>query len=212
MAHYLRAPRAGKWPHHEPEAELGAERSRTPRRDRSMYLCAHRTPAGAISTFVGFSMGGLVSRYYVQRLGGLDHVDRLVTLSAPHNGSLLANLIANKGCREMRPGSPSCRTWPATPNELEKIKAFRYVTLHADGPGHPPGAQLRNASGPQHPPARSHASTDGRGWTVHARCGGGAPVVRTAEPAKLPLTKRERQQAPQQFADLHALLRDPSSR
>ena len=30
---------------------------------------------------VGFSMGGLVSRYYVQRLGGIERVDHLVTLS-----------------------------------------------------------------------------------------------------------------------------------
>src|SRR5262245_62122408 len=39
---------------------------------------------------VGFSMGGLVSRYYVQRLGGLERVDHLVTLSAPHNGTVMA--------------------------------------------------------------------------------------------------------------------------
>src|SRR5258708_7160175 len=42
-------------------------------------------------SLVGFSMGGLVSRYYVQRLGGLAHVDHLVTLSAPHNRTILAN-------------------------------------------------------------------------------------------------------------------------
>jgi triacylglycerol lipase len=71
---------------------------------------------------VGFSMGGLVSRYYVQRLGGLDHVDRLVTLSAPHNGSVLANLIANQGCREMRPGSPFLRDLASDADQLEKIK------------------------------------------------------------------------------------------
>ncbi|HEY3899324.1 MAG TPA: alpha/beta fold hydrolase [Chthoniobacter sp.] len=71
---------------------------------------------------VGFSMGGLVSRYYVQRLGGLNHVDRLVTLSAPHNGSILANLIANKGCREMRPGSPFLRDLASDADRLEKIK------------------------------------------------------------------------------------------
>ena len=33
---------------------------------------------------VGFSMGGLISRYYVQRLGGLDRVHRFVTLATPH--------------------------------------------------------------------------------------------------------------------------------
>jgi len=71
---------------------------------------------------VGFSMGGLVSRYYVQRLGGVDRVDHLVTLSAPHNGSLLANLIANPGCREMRPGSPFLRDLAGDADKLENIK------------------------------------------------------------------------------------------
>ena len=39
---------------------------------------------------IGFSMGGLVSRYYVQRLGGMERVRRLITISAPHRGTLWA--------------------------------------------------------------------------------------------------------------------------
>jgi triacylglycerol lipase len=58
---------------------------------------------------VGFSMGGLVGRYYVQRLGGLERVERLVTLASPHNGTVMAHLIPNRGCREMRPGSAFLR-------------------------------------------------------------------------------------------------------
>ena len=44
-------------------------------------------PAGEQVDLVGFSMGGLVSRYYVQRLGGIERVRRLITLShsAPGN-------------------------------------------------------------------------------------------------------------------------------
>lgn len=55
---------------------------------------------------VGFSMGGLVSRYYVQRLGGDRRVRRFVTVGAPHNGSLLAYVRRGPGCEQMRPGSP----------------------------------------------------------------------------------------------------------
>jgi triacylglycerol lipase len=77
---------------------------------------------------VGFSMGGLVSRYYVQRLGGLDRVDRLVTLSAPHNGSLLANLVPNQGCREMRPGSPFLRDLASDADKLEALKFTSFYT------------------------------------------------------------------------------------
>jgi triacylglycerol lipase len=55
---------------------------------------------------VGFSMGGLVARYYVQRLGGVDRVRRLVTISSPHRGTQTAFLRRNnKGVRQMRPGS-----------------------------------------------------------------------------------------------------------
>src|SRR5205085_9859257 len=53
----------------------------------------------------GFSMGGLVSRYYLQRLGGLARVRHFVTLSTPHQGTWLACLVSNPGCRQMRPGS-----------------------------------------------------------------------------------------------------------
>ncbi|HSZ63839.1 MAG TPA: triacylglycerol lipase [Terriglobales bacterium] len=55
---------------------------------------------------VGFSMGGLVSRYYVQRLGGMKRVAHLITISAPHHGSYSAYLtMGNVGAKQMRPGS-----------------------------------------------------------------------------------------------------------
>ena len=54
---------------------------------------------------VGFSMGGIVSRYYVQRLGGLDRIQRLITLSSPHHGTRVAYLRHNQGAAQMRQGS-----------------------------------------------------------------------------------------------------------
>lgn len=54
---------------------------------------------------VGYSMGGLVSRYYIQRLGGIDRVRNLVTISSPHRGTLTAYLLKNDAARQMRPGS-----------------------------------------------------------------------------------------------------------
>src|ERR1019366_4796641 len=33
---------------------------------------------------VGFSMGGLVARYYIQRLGGIERLKRFITISSPH--------------------------------------------------------------------------------------------------------------------------------
>ena len=54
---------------------------------------------------VGFSMGGIVSRYYVQRLGGINRVQRFVTVSSPHHGTLMAHALPLKGSIQMRPDS-----------------------------------------------------------------------------------------------------------
>jgi triacylglycerol lipase len=62
-------------------------------------------PAGEAIDLVGFSMGGLVSRYYIQRRGGRDRVRKFVTIGTPHNGTWTAYLRSNPGARDMRPGS-----------------------------------------------------------------------------------------------------------
>lgn len=54
---------------------------------------------------LGFSMGGIVSRYYVQRLGGIERIRRFVTISSPHRGTWTAWLQGNAGIRQMRPNS-----------------------------------------------------------------------------------------------------------
>jgi triacylglycerol lipase len=57
-------------------------------------------------SMVAFSMGGLVARYYLQRLDGLQRLNRLVTISTPHHGTWTANFDGLPGAVEMRPGSP----------------------------------------------------------------------------------------------------------
>lgn len=56
---------------------------------------------------VGHSLGGLIARYYVQRLGGDARVHTLVTLGTPHGGTRAAPLFsAHPLVRQMRPDSP----------------------------------------------------------------------------------------------------------
>lgn len=43
---------------------------------------------------VGHSLGGIVTRYYVQRLGGDRRVLRAITIGSPHNGTLSASMLA----------------------------------------------------------------------------------------------------------------------
>ncbi len=71
---------------------------------------------------VGFSMGGLVSRYYVQRLGGMGRVRRLITISTPHKGSYWAYAVGNKGSRQMRPGSAFLEDLNRDAAMLERVK------------------------------------------------------------------------------------------
>ena len=54
---------------------------------------------------VGHSLGGMIARYYVQRMGGAAAVDRLVTLGSPHQGTLAAYLMPTTLARQLRPGS-----------------------------------------------------------------------------------------------------------
>lgn len=66
---------------------------------------ANTFPPNQLLNLVGLSMGGLVSRYYVQHLGGLVRTQRLITLSTPHHGTQMAYLSSNPGCVQMRPDS-----------------------------------------------------------------------------------------------------------
>jgi pimeloyl-ACP methyl ester carboxylesterase len=69
---------------------------------------------------IGHSLGGLIARYYVQRLGGDARVHTCVTLGAPHQGTQTARLLPWPLVRQIRPGSdlmkeldepaPGCRT------------------------------------------------------------------------------------------------------
>ena len=70
---------------------------------------------------VGHSLGGLIARYYVQRLGGDARVDLVVTVATPHRGTIAAWLLPPLPLvRQLRPDSelyaelaepaPTCRT------------------------------------------------------------------------------------------------------
>jgi triacylglycerol lipase len=74
-------------------------------------------------SLVGFSMGGLVCRHYVQKLGGDSRVAAMITLSAPHRGTWLARLSNRPACRQMCPGSDFLRSLS------ENLSVFKRVRL-----------------------------------------------------------------------------------
>ena len=69
---------------------------------------------------VGHSLGGLIARYYVQRLGGHERVHTCVTLGTPHQGTMAARLLPWPLVKQIRPDSdlmaeldepaPDCRS------------------------------------------------------------------------------------------------------
>ncbi len=77
---------------------------------------------------VGFSMGGLVSRYYVQRLGGIGRVEHFITLASPHNGTVMAGLNGLPGVRQMRPGSDFLRDLEHDQESLRRVKFTSFYT------------------------------------------------------------------------------------
>jgi triacylglycerol lipase len=66
-------------------------------------------PADPRVDLVGFSMGALVSRWYIQRGGGREKVRRFVSISGPHHGTLNAYALPLAGVRQMRPDSALLR-------------------------------------------------------------------------------------------------------
>ncbi|WP_257003762.1 lipase [Streptomyces sp. SA15] len=61
---------------------------------------------GRAAVVIGYSLGGLIARYYVQRLGGDAYVPLVITLATPHGGTATALLApAHPLLRQLRPGS-----------------------------------------------------------------------------------------------------------
>ena len=77
---------------------------------------------------VGYSMGSLVCRYFIQRLGGKHMVHRFISLSGPHHGTITSYFRNGPAIREMRPGSELLRGLNEDPDPWGDIKVFSYWT------------------------------------------------------------------------------------
>lgn len=76
-------------------------------------LCA-RNRSSKID-IVAHSMGGIVARYYVQKLGGDKYVRNLVTIATPHQGIPWAKYSVFPGIREIAPGHPTLKALQKAP-------------------------------------------------------------------------------------------------
>jgi pimeloyl-ACP methyl ester carboxylesterase len=72
------------------------------KREAEGWLARRRqTHPDAKLVLVGHSMGGLISRYYVEVLGGLEHTRALITFGTPYRGSLNALDTLSNGLRKL---------------------------------------------------------------------------------------------------------------
>jgi pimeloyl-ACP methyl ester carboxylesterase len=77
---------------------------------------------------VGHSLGGVVSRWYVQELGGDRTVNTAVTLASPHKGTIAAFVPGGRTARECRPQSWVMRRL----NDRAKPTNVRWVAFYGD--------------------------------------------------------------------------------
>ncbi len=78
---------------------------------------------------IGHSLGGLIARYYVQRMGGDAFVHTLVTLGTPHQGTQLAYAMPVLPLvRQLRPESPVIRELAEPASGCRT----RFIAFHSD--------------------------------------------------------------------------------
>lgn len=79
-------------------------------------------------SIVAFSMGGVVSRQYLQHLGGAARCGNLITIASPHHGTKLARFYPSQGAVEMRPGSAFLAKLANSQDQLGKMRVTSYRT------------------------------------------------------------------------------------
>lgn len=83
-------------------------------------------PPETTLNFVGFSMGGLICRAYIQRLGGLSRTERLITIATPHQGTWAAYTYNRPACVQMRPGS---RFLQELNHDLSPLRQLHFASI-----------------------------------------------------------------------------------
>jgi len=125
MAAYLRS--RGDWATHAPDLEPnGGQMALDKLAEKIVAYDRRYLPQDRRFILVGFSMGGIVSRYYLQRLGGLERVKQFVSISTPHRGTLTAYLKHNPAVRQLRPNSEFLTDLN---DEADRLQPVNHISL-----------------------------------------------------------------------------------
>ena len=83
---------------------------------------------GTPVALVGFSMGAIVARHYLQALGGAGSTRAFFSIAGPHGGTPSAYLHGGAGVRQMRPGSAFLRGLDRGVGALRGLPVYTYRT------------------------------------------------------------------------------------
>ena len=84
---------------------------------------------------LGFSMGGIIGRYWINKFNGYKRTKRFITIGSPHNGTLASQLVPKypfRGISEMKINSSLLRdlaNYDYYLNDIECISFFTFWDL-----------------------------------------------------------------------------------
>ena len=84
---------------------------------------------------LGFSMGGIIGRYWINKFNGYKRTKRFITIGSPHNGTLTSQLVPKypfRGISEMKINSSLLRDlakYDYFLNDIDCISFFTYWDL-----------------------------------------------------------------------------------
>ena len=90
-----------------------------------------RFPANTRLDLLGFSMGGLIARLWLQDWGGHRRTRRFLCLGSPQQGTLLAQLMPPQllaGIADMKVGSPLLRDLQRRSDRLTDVRCLSFYT------------------------------------------------------------------------------------
>lgn len=91
------------------------------------FIDSHVEPEEPLA-IVGFSLGCIVTRFYLQQLGGHRRTKAFFALSGPHRGTWTAYGYIGQGARDLRPGSALLRLLESSSACLAGIALHAYWT------------------------------------------------------------------------------------
>lgn len=85
---------------------------------------------GETSKFIliGFSMGGIICRYYLQELGGINRVEKFISISTPHHGTYTAYFYPGIGTKQLRPKSQLLENLKKKERSFNNIRMYSFRT------------------------------------------------------------------------------------